>query len=254
MRIGILGAGWLGTPLAHFLKDNDHQVKVSVRSVEKQNKLQNQGLQTHLLHLTEDKILGDLSFFESIDVLIVSLTPQAIELFKHLISEIIQWQIPKVILFSSTGIYADCEGVVTETSLLKTDRPKVALLKSIEELFLQNNEFTTTVLRLGGLIGPDRHPVHYLAKKDIITDGNEPVNILYQYTLLTIVVALLQTKMSHTVFNVVEKEHRSKEAFYTEAAIKLGLSLPPFSASLPHRNRVVSTEKIESFLNIKTPI
>src|SRR5690606_40284617 len=89
----------------------------------------------------------DLSFFESIDVLIVSLTPQAIEVFKHLISEIIQWQIPKVILFSSTGIYADCEGVVTETSLLKTDRPKVALLKSIEELFLQNNEFTTTVLR-----------------------------------------------------------------------------------------------------------
>lgn len=251
MNIGILGAGWLGKPLAHFLQNSNHKVKVSVRSTEKQNELLNQGLKTYLLHIKDDNIYGNLSFFEAIDVLIVSLTPQATEVFNRLISQIIGYQIPHVILFSSTGIYSDCEGVVTETTPLKTNKPKVALLKAIEELFLQKNEFKTTVLRLGGLIGSDRHPVYYLAKKEVITSGNEPVNILYQNTLLTIVVHLLKTNMPRTVFNVTEKDHRSKEAFYSEAAKKSGLTLPPFLPSAHPKNRVVSSEKIESHLMLK---
>ena len=135
MNIGILGAGWLGKPLAHFLQNSNHKVKVSVRSTEKQNELLNQCLKTYLLHIKDDNIYGNLSFFEAIDVLIVSPT-KATEVFNRLISQIIGYQIPHVILFSSTGIYSDCE-CSAETTPLKTNKPKVALLKAIEELFLQ---------------------------------------------------------------------------------------------------------------------
>lgn len=251
MRIGILGAGWLGSALAHFLKDNNQQVKVSTRSVAKQRQLQNQHLQTYLVQVKEDKIDGDLSFFESIDILVVSLIPQDLSIFKQVVCEVLKQNIPHVVVLSSTGIYNGCEGTVTESTLLKAENPKVALLQSIEALFLNHNGFTSTILRLGGLIGPNRHPVHYLVKKEVISNANEPVNILYQNTFLTTFSALLKAKMQHTIFNLVEKDHRTKEAFYTESSLKFGYKLPPFLATSSPKNRLVSTEKIEHFLSLK---
>lgn len=247
--IGILGAGWLGKPLAFFLQEQGHQVKVSVRSEEKKMQLQNDHLVPFVLQVEEHVVQGDTSFFKDLDVLIVSLTPQPIEVFKMLLQTIKAHHIQKVILFSSTGIYTDCVGEVNEDSLLQTHLPKVKLLKEIEELFLNEPLVTTTVLRLGGLIGPNRHPIVYMAKKGRVEAGNEPVNIIYQEIILETIAKLLTKEVSNTVFNLVTNDHRTKEAFYTEAARAFGLKVPEFIDEPNPKNRIVSTKKLHEYLN-----
>ena len=246
--IGILGAGWLGTALAFYLQDKGYSVNVSVRTEEKKTELENSGLQAYALKITEDQVLGDLDFFNQTDVLIICLTPQNIAVFKNIAAQITQHNIREVILCSSTGIYADCSGTVDENSTLNVQLPKVQLLKDIEAIFLQLPQTQTTVLRLGGLIGPQRHPVTFMAKKDFISEGNEPVNIVYQQTILQTVECLLNHELPNTIFNLTEDDHRTKKDFYTEAAQKRNLTLPEFQNSEHPKNRIVSSEKIKEYL------
>lgn len=250
-NIALLGAGWLGTSLAKQLQET-YVVKVSTRSLEKQTKLQQQGLNSFIVDLNADDTHNNDAFFINVDVLIVSLTPQPIEVFKKLIALVKKHGIKKVLLFSSIGVYAGLKGVVTETSALNTENPKVALLKSIEDVFLQNNHFNTTILRLGGLIGNDRHPVYHLAKKNVIEDGNEPVNLIEKEAIIETINTLLLMPFTSTVLNVVNNNHTTKEVFYTQAANQLNLTLPVFKHNeIPH-NRIVSNEKLERFLNKKS--
>lgn len=250
-NIALLGAGWLGTSLAKQLQET-YFVKVSTRSLEKQTKLQQQGLNTFIVDLNADDIYTNDAFFTNVDVLIVSLTPQPIEVFKKLIALIEKHAIKNVLLFSSIGVYAGLKGIVTENSALNTENPKVALLKSIEDVFLQNNHFNTIVLRLGGLIGENRHPVYYLAKKDVIEDGNEPVNLVDKDAIIKTINTLLLMPFTSTVLNVVNNNHTTKEVFYTQAAKQLNLTLPVFNYNeIPH-NKIVSNEKLERFLNNKS--
>ncbi|HUH25765.1 MAG TPA: NAD(P)H-binding protein [Flavobacterium sp.] len=247
--VGILGAGWLGKPLALFLQDKGHQIKVSVRSEEKKNQLEDNGLNAFVLQIDENAVQGAMSFFKDLDVLIVSLTPQPLDIFKTLLQTAKLHNIQKVLLFSSTGIYTDCSGEVNEDSLLQTQLPKVKLLKEIEDLFLNEPLVTTTVLRLGGLIGPNRHPIMYMVKKGRVEAGNEPVNIVYQETILQTIAQLLSKGLPNTVFNLVENDHRTKEIFYTEAALAFGLQAPEFINESHPKNRIVSTKKLHEYLN-----
>ena len=50
--------------------------------------------------------------------------------------------------------------------------------------------------------------------------------------------------MPRTVFNVTEKDHRSKEAFYSEAAKKSGLTLPPFLPSAHQKQSSIFQKKL----------
>lgn len=248
MNIAILGAGWLGTELAHILKNNKYKIRVSVTTEEKKQHLQAMGLNAFAVNISSSGILGELDFFKDVDVLISTLTPQPITVFNFLVNEIKKHAIKNVIVCSSTGIYQDCEGVVIESSVLKLDIPKVQLLKCIEDVFLINDNFDATVLRLGGLIGKERHPVKHLVKKEAIADGNEPVNILYQKTFINTIISLLKNTLPNTVFNLVENDHRTREAFYTTAAKEYNFVLPPFTHNNTPKKRIVSTEKLNVFL------
>lgn len=248
MNIAILGAGWLGSALAHSLQNKNYNVKVSVTNAEKKQLLQTAGINAFVVTATNDKIIGELDFFKNIDVLICTLTPQPVAVFKVLANEIANQGIKKVIICSSTGIYQNCTGLVTEKSFLNTDIEKVNLLKNIEDVFLNHTAFNATILRLGGLIGGNRHPVKFLAKKTEITDGNEPVNIVFLETILTNIRALLTKLLPNTVFNLVENDHRTKEDFYTAEAKKHNLTLPPFIKNNAPKNRIVSNEKLQKHL------
>lgn len=246
-NIAILGAGWLGTALAKKLQPN-YNVKVSTRTIDKQKVLKQDGLNAFIVDFNTGIPENFEVFFNEVDVLIISLTPQPLHVFKKIEAVINQHQIKQVLVFSSTGIYNDLKGMVTETSDLNTKLPRVALLKAIEDLFLTNEAFNATVLRLGGLIGGERHPVKSLAKKDRIADGNEPVNIAYQDTIIESIDLLLSNNLPNEVFNIVEDDHRSKQAYYTDAAERLNLKLPEFAFNEQPKNRIVAAEKIKKYI------
>lgn len=251
-KVGILGAGWLGKALASFLSDRNFQVKISVRSLDKKEQLEKEGFETFVVTIDENLVHGDMHFFDALDVLIVSLPPVEPDFFKTVIKKIKEHHIKKIILFSSTGIYIDCSNLVDEETLLQTDLPKVHRLKTIEDLFLQEVLFNACILRLGGLIGEDRHPVTFLAKKKIIEDGDEPVNLIEREEILEIVIQLFSKGFSSSVFNAVSDDHRSKKIFYTEAAKERNILLPEFSNAEYPKKRIVSNTRLKDFLKQKS--
>lgn len=244
MKVGVFGAGWLGKSLALLLQDKGFEVKVTASSEEGREKLKQLGINAFSVRVDEKGVYGDPGFFNDLKVLIISLPPVAPEFFRQIRMQMEHFGIKKGILFSSTGIYADCKGEVDETTSLQLHLPKVRRLKEIEDVFLVQSGIKVIVLRLGGLWGADRHPVYFLVRKDAIEDADEPVNLVQRDTVCKIVVGILSEKIGADVFNVVDDDHRSKEVFYSAAAEERKLLLPPFVKSKNPLKRIVSGEKI----------
>lgn len=243
--IAILGSGWLGTQLGKHLQSTNFKIKVSARSKEKCDLLLEQGLDTHQVHIDPINPIIPNEFFTNTDLLIVSLTPVDLSIFEHLVDIISNYKIPEVILFSSTGVYKGLSDWVNESTPLLTSNTRVKHLNAIEQLFLAAPTFTCTVIRLGGLIGQNRHPVKHLAKKKVIEDGNEPVNIATDEKILPIINKIVSLPITNDIYNLVNDEHRNKREFYNEAAVKFQIKLPEFIDNPLPKNRKVSNEKIK---------
>jgi nucleoside-diphosphate-sugar epimerase len=89
-------------------------------------------------------------------------------------------------------------------------------------------QWKSTVVRLGGLIGPDRAPGRFLAARHNLAQGDAPVNLLH----LTDAVGVLQTIIEQEIWghtlNICASLHPSRREFYPAAAEYLGLQPPTF--------------------------
>ncbi|HRI28485.1 MAG TPA: SDR family NAD(P)-dependent oxidoreductase, partial [Chitinophagales bacterium] len=139
--------------------------------------------------------------------------------------------IKRVIFVSSTSVYAPLGRLVTEayTALNTPDTASGRVLRKVEQLWLQNdNPFTTTILRMAGLVGGNRHPVKYLAGKTNLPNADAPVNLVHLHDCLAAVTLVLNNPPRSTVYNICADEHPTRQQFYTFAARKLGLEPPQF--------------------------
>ena len=124
MNIAILGAGWLGSVLAKKYIENNHNVIVSTTSREKQSLFAKNGLKAMLIEVTEEKIIEDYSFFNGIELLIITIPPmfrknrniKYVEMMERVIEKIVNFRIKKVIYTSSTSVYGFQKENITEKS------------------------------------------------------------------------------------------------------------------------------------------
>ena len=86
----------------------------------------------------------------------------------------------------------------------------------------------TTVIRFGGLIGPNRHPVTMLSGRQELSNGNHPVNLIHLDDCIRIIIAVLQNSWWNETFNGVYPEHPTKQEYYTSEAHKRGLQIPDY--------------------------
>lgn len=124
--IAIAGLGWLGKPLAQHLMILGYQVKGSVTSQKSAARLQQNGIDAYAVNITEEGVLGSpQGFLKNIDVLIVMIPPglrrnsgsDYVQKMSHFLSEIKQAEIKKVLFISSTSVYGDQQGSVTERDI-----------------------------------------------------------------------------------------------------------------------------------------
>jgi len=73
--------------------------------------------------------------------------------------------VQKLIFISSTSVYADDNSLVSEDTIPMPTLESGKQLVAIENRLMENKNFKTTVVRFGGLIGKDRHPIRFLAGK-----------------------------------------------------------------------------------------
>lgn len=253
-NISILGAGWLGNPLALQLKSNGHQLKVSTTTPEKISFFNENGIESFIVNVGSNFYTDNLdNLLTDTDILIITIPPgrtqqvedNYVDKIKAVVPFIEKHGVKNVIYTSSTTVYLSLEGNVNEETTIVPVSEMDQQIFEIENLFLNNQNFNTTILRLGGLIGEDRHPVHFIVRKDIVTDANNPVNMVHRTDIIRFVEKIIENEIPNDVFNIVAPVNLNRRDFYTQEANKLGLSpLPNFTDNPNADMRKVSGEKI----------
>jgi nucleoside-diphosphate-sugar epimerase len=270
-QISILGCGWLGLPLAKVLLENGFCVKGSTTSVEKLSILENSGIQAFQIQLTETEIQGEVdSFLENSKILIIDVPPKLrgsstdpssalrmtfVSKIKNVIPLIEKSSVENVIFISSTSVYGDTSTTLSVTEETKTcpDTESGKQLIQAEQLLQSNPNFKTTILRFGGLIGEDRHPIKFLAGRSNIENPNAPINLIHQVDCIGIILEILRQAQNdklerNETFNAVTPFHPSRKEYYTQKAIDLNLDLPEFNDENSSFGKTISSTKIEQVL------
>ena len=265
-QISILGCGWLGLPLAKALLENGFLVKGSTTSVGKLSVLKNLGIQAFQIELSETKIQGEVdSFLENSKILIIDVPPKLrgsstdpsttlrmtfVEKIKNVIPFIEKSTVENVLFISSTSVYGDTSTAlsVTEETKLNPDTESGRQLVQTEQLLQSNSNFKTTILRFGGLIGEDRHPIKFLAGRKNIENPNAPINLIHQEDCIGIIQKIIELNSWNETFNAVTPFHPSRKEYYTQKAINLALDLPEFNAENSSFGKTISSSKVEKVL------
>ena len=241
--IAIAGLGWLGQPFAHRLTNLGYTVKGSVTSVEKATELQKHGINAYPVEISETGVTGAVTaLLKDVDYLIIMIPPglrrntgaDYVLKMIHFLEEIKKTSVPKIILVSSTSVYDDSQGRVTEKDEPKPETIAGKQLRQVEELFINTETFKTTVVRFGGLIGGSRKPARYLAGRKDLLDGNAPVNLIHRDDCINILVEILKQDAFGMVFNAVNPHHPKKSDYYIQKAKEMELEAPTFSEEDPN--------------------
>ncbi|GAA4308936.1 epimerase [Pontixanthobacter gangjinensis] len=262
MKIAILGCGWLGMELGKRLRKENHEVRGSVTRVEKLSEVRAAGMIPYSIKLYERGIQGDIrSFLSGVEVLVVDIPPglrknpdiNFVKKIDKLIPYIEKSYLQKVIFTSSTSVYKDSSAIPTYKEDANTNNANdtAIQLRNAELLFLNNESFNTSVLRFGGLIGEDRHPVTYLAGREGISNPKAPVNLVHQEDCLNAIFKLIDMKKDNSVWNVVYPEHPTKEEYYSRIAQERNLATPKFDHSENSLGKIISSEKLQQKLNFE---
>lgn len=263
MDISILGCGWLGLPLADYLIKRHHTIKGSTTSVAKIKKLQSHGIESFLLSL-EPGIRDPESAqkFWSSDVLVFNIPPGRnrenvidyhLKQVKEVIDQVQTGTVHHLIYISSTSVYPSRPGLVQEEDAIPGQAGRAsgnALLKA-ENILLNSNGFDTTVLRLGGLYGGNRHPARYMAGRTNLDRGEAPVNLIHREDCIAIIARIIEEKIIGEVYNAVSDGHPPRNAYYIKAAKALGLEPPTFKKDNQVKKqgyKIVSNTKLKEQL------
>lgn len=106
------------------------------------------------------------------------------------------------------------------------------------------------ILRLGGLIGPGRHPGRFFAGRSDIPNGLSPVNLIHQADALGIIRKLAVGEFQPGIYNGCAPDHPSRREFYVLAARKLGAAPPEFRAE-KESWKIVGSEKVQKELSYR---
>ncbi len=268
IKISILGCGWLGLPLAKSLLSKGYEVKGSTTSESKLDVLENSGISPFQIQLEENQIIGTIEdFLKETDVLVIDIPPGLrreisssqemtfVSKIKTLIPFIEKSGIQKVIFVSSTSVYSDGFPIVEirEETKPNPDTESGKQLVIAETLLQSNLHFKTTVIRFGGLLGDDRHPIKFLAGRTNVENPNAPVNMIEREDCIGIIEKTLDFARDdnwewNQTFNTVAPQHPTRKVYYHKKAELFNLPLPTFVEDSESKGKIISSKKVETIL------
>jgi len=261
-QISILGLGWLGKPLAQKLNKLGYIVNGSTTSETKSKTLQEEGLNSFVMELTEEGVKGSVNeLLNNTKILILNIPPglrrnpnsSYVNKVKQLIPYIEFNQISKVLLISSTSVF---EADVNFPEIFNTTTPNgtsaaAEQLIEVEELLYNNSNFETTILRFAGLIDERRHPSTMMSKRKGIKGGEGPVNLIHLNDCIQIIVAIIEKEMWHYKLNAAYPDHPTKKEYYSEVCNQMNLPSPDFVHEKAVKGKKINGLDTVSLLGIK---
>lgn len=254
--ISILGCGWLGLPLAESFISDGYIVKGSTTSDLKLPLLQSKSIEAYKILLNPQLIGEGAEKFFDCDVLIINIPPlrrdDIIEFhflqIESIVKKIQNSNCKNVIFISSTSVYGNTNKEVDEDTKTSPETLSGEALVIVENYLRTNKNLQTTIIRFGGLIGPDRSPAKYALTRKIIEYADTPLNLIHLDDCIGIIKSVLEKEIWNEVINGVCEYHPTRKEFYSFSAEKLSLPKPEFKEGKePHK--IVKSKKINSLLN-----
>lgn len=238
--LAILGCGWLGLPLARRMITKGWRVNGSTTTPDKMKALREAGIKPFVIQMNDADVAGAfVPEFLNADQLVVCVPPGGrrdprVELsyprrMAALARRIARSPVSRVIFTSSTSVYPEINRAVVEDDAGNPPTASGRACLAAERVLGESPGFTTAIVRLGGLIGADRHPGRFLAGRTNIEGGNAPVNLIHQDDAVGAIIALLERPGLTGAFNACAPTHPTRREFYTREAARLGLPAPEFS-------------------------
>ncbi|RKQ38951.1 SDR family oxidoreductase [Enterobacter sp. R1(2018)] len=254
-KVAIVGLGWLGMPLALSLSARGWQVTGSKTTLDGVEAARMCGIDSYQLQLTPELVCDsdDLDELLNVDALVITLparrTGEGDDFYLQAVQEIVDsalaHQIPRIIFTSSTSVYGEAEGTVKESSTLAPVTASGRVLKELEQWLHDLPGTSVDILRLAGLVGPERHPGRFLAGKSDIANGEHGVNLVHLEDVISAITLLLQAPKGGHIYNLCAPGHPSREEFYSRMARQLNLAAPAFRAQeKPGHGKLVDGNRI----------
>lgn len=241
----IIGCGWLGRAFGEALVQQGEKVYGSVRSEEGFEQLSQVGIHPFQLDLNEAVSIPK-EIAEQTKNLVITLPPlhrdEPMRYHSKLVALLEQFADNISVIFtSSTGIYPDEEGEYDESYSFSTDQDSSIL--NVAENAIRENSSAHIIFRLGGLIGPNRHPIRYLQGRNEVKNPLGLINFVHQGDCVRAMLLALETKEIAETFNLVFPDRPTRKDYYFSAAKHYQLEPPTFSNESPSK-RIISSEKI----------
>ena len=255
-RIGVLGCGWLGLGLAQSYAVDGFVLHGSRQSKKGANSLQEYGIHGFAVQISENHVSGNLSeFLHGVSRLFLTFPPgirknpkrNFVALIQQLLPHIHKSKVKEIVFTSSTGVYGPQQGLVTPNTVPQPQTESGRQLFEVESILRSQDGFSTQIVRLGGLLGGDRHPVKQLAKLSVVDNPQAPVNLIHKADAIGLLRYLADQAPWQSIYNGVAPWHPTKQDFFEQAAKEMQLPLPKFTEEPGNTNKIVTDPQIESF-------
>ncbi|WP_194851782.1 sugar nucleotide-binding protein [Nonlabens antarcticus] len=249
--IGIMGCGWLGKPLAVSLIEKGAKVKGTTTRIEKLDDLRDAGIDPYMVDLQETFIDGGIDdFLEGLGIIVINIPPGLRANPESDYAGRIQLlvkncnahdSIKQLIYISTTAVFeetADIPNYNESSPANATDKKGKKLIAG--EQMLNHAMASTTVIRPGGLIGGDRHPVKYLAGKKNIANPDAPINLTDREYLIDVIEKVIHGDIQQPLLHAISEKHETRRSYYDQKAAEFNLEAPEFDERKNMGKRIVS--------------
>ncbi len=236
-HIALIGMGYLGTPLSEALLSQGFSVFSTTRAN---------------LDLTSLKTT-DIIPVEILkaDIIIYDVPPLEIKViepfFKNFSSD------KKIIFTSSISIYGPNRGSVNEDFEVPDDSPFAPIVLKAEK-FVTKHFKNLALLRLGGLYGntkkSKRHPVHFLAGRTHLTNGNEFLHLVHVKDCVQAILEVIALDLFPSELNIISDQRVLKKDYYVKMSKILGLTPPEFEDIKIESPTLISNQKSKELLKL----
>ena len=254
--IGILGCGWLGTPLAYHLQSRGHTILGTTTQEQKAEILRKSGIQAYQIRLGETGFQGDIdAFLTPLDTLVFNIPPGLRRnpegdypaRIAHLRNALIRNAVPHLVYVSSTSVFGSSQGEVDESIQPDPDGENGRQLLQAEQLLAARGaSYQILTVRLGGLIGPDRHPVKFLSGRTGLSGGSDPVNLIHQGDAIRLLTQAAEDPDGSGTVHAVYPDHPTKKAYYTAFARHFGIAPPEYENAGAADAKIIRSAVLEA--------
>ena len=254
----VLGCGWLGMALARQLAASGHPVLGTTTTPDTLPLMAAAGIEGHLLRLGSDfgapteALLHRL--LSAADVLVLNVPPRAAAagayptLLRPIHRAVAAAGTPHVLFVSSTSVYPNEPRLMREADAISTRDAASDVLRAEGHFVPRYGQWKSTVVRLGGLIGPERAPGRFLAGRQGLEQGNAPVNLVHLTDVVGVLSCIIERGAWGHTFNVCADQHPRRRDFYPTAAQFLNLAAPTFKDEQGVSGKTIDSSLVRSIV------